>query len=345
MFVRSTWLVVTVLPVLASLAAQCSLQPLASPEPSLYAQADASQLEGLADQSTAGRLGPVFLAQGEKLRVVATTNIVADIVRNVGGDKLELVPLLPVGSDPHTFQLAPADVAAVADAHLVFVNGLGLEAFLAELLANAGGRASVVPVSTGIETRQIEAAGGGGPGRGQTGPAPDPHVWLTPANAVVFVQNVDRALSAADPANADVYGNNARVYQAQLEELDNWIRAQIETIPADQRKMVTDHDAFGYYAERYGLEIIGAVIPAYSTNAEPSAQELAILQNAIDDTGVRAVFVGSTANPGLAKRLAEDGGIRLVHLYSDALGPAGSDAETYLGLLRYNTSVIVQALK
>ncbi len=168
---------------------------------------------------------------------------------------------------------------------------------------------------------------------------------MSPANAMVMVHNIKQALSELDPANATTYAANAEAYQAQLQALDIWVKAQIETIPAENRQLVTDHDALGYYADRYGLQVVGAVIPAYSTNAEPSARELADLQEAIAELNVRAVFVGTTVNPVLAERVAEDTGVKLVPLYTGSLGEAGSGAETYLDFIRFNTSAIVEALR
>jgi ABC-type Zn uptake system ZnuABC Zn-binding protein ZnuA len=160
-----------------------------------------------------------------------------------------------------------------------------------------------------------------------------------------MVHNIEHALSELDPANAETYEANAEAYQTQLEELDAWVKAQIESIPAENREMVTDHDAFGYYADRYGLEVIGAVIPAISTGAEPSAADLAALQAAIADLDARAIFVGTTVNPKLAEQVARDSGIQLVPLYTGSLGQAGSGVESYLDFIRANTMAIVEALK
>ena len=168
---------------------------------------------------------------------------------------------------------------------------------------------------------------------------------MTPHNAQVYVHNIAVALSALDPANAETYEANAEAYEAQLAELDAWVSTQIETIPPENREIVTDHDAFGYFADRYGLETVGAVVPAYSTAAEPSAQELAELEEAISEFEVPAIFVGTTVNPNLAERVAGDTGTQLVSLYTGSLGPAGSGAETYLDYIRYNTTAIVDALK
>ncbi len=173
----------------------------------------------------------------------------------------------------------------------------------------------------------------------------DPHIWMNLGNAIIMVHNIEHALSELDPANATAYETNAAAYEAQLEELDAWVIEQIAAIPEENRELVTDHDAFGYYADHYGLEVVGAVIPAYSTNAEPSAQELAELQEVIGELEVQAVFVGTTVNPVLAERVSEDTGSNLVPLYTGSLGETGSGVESYLDFIRYNTTAIVEALK
>ena len=157
--------------------------------------------------------------------------------------------------------------------------------------------------------------------------------------------NAADALAALDPANAEAYHANADAYVAALEELDRWIQAQIDTVPAENRVLVSDHDVFGYYADRYGLEQLGAIVPAFSSAAQPSARELADLQTAMRERGVQVVFVGTSANPNLAERVAADLGIQVVVLYTGSLGEAGSGAETYIDYMRYNTTAIVQALR
>ncbi len=273
------------------------------------------------------------------LRVVATTTIVGDVVREIGGEGIELFVLLPAGADPHGFEPTPRDVARVAQAQLVFMNGAGLEGFIEPLLKNAGGKADLVAVSDGIEllaaehADEPEHAGG------------DPHVWFDPANVMVWTKNIEQKLTAADPGNASRYADNARRYRLKLQELDAWIETQTAQIPPAHRKLVTDHTAFTYFARRYGFEQIGAVIPGYSTAAQPSAQELAQLQDAIRALGVRAIFVGQTANPNLSKRLAEDTGIRLVFLYTGSLSAPDGPAPTYIEMMKYNTRAMVEALK
>jgi ABC-type Zn uptake system ZnuABC Zn-binding protein ZnuA len=369
MFSKTTFLILTIFTGLILVAAQCGA---AQPGPT-GRQAEALQAEGQQEntgevhaeahheyedeehkQETYGpeadvtELAALSLAEGEKLKVVATTSIIGDVVQNVGGDMIDLTVLLPLGSDPHAFEPTPRDLVSVAEAHLVFINGLGLEEFLAKMLQNAGSQAAVVAVSNGADFREFDA--GDEPGLETEGEehhhqGVDPHLWMTPVNVVVFVRNIEHALSALDPTNAKAYQANAEAYTARLTELDIWIQAQIETIPVESRKLVTDHDTFGYYADRYGLEIIGAVLPAYSTNAKPSAQELAALQNAIGQSKIKAVFVGTTVNPALARQVAEDTGLKLVPLYTGSLGEPGSGAESYLDYIRFNTDAIVEALK
>lgn len=290
-------------------------------------------------------LAPATLAAGEKLQVVATTSIVADVVRNVGGDLIELRVLIPLGNDPHAFEPTPQDVAAVVDAQVVFANGAGLEIFLEPLLESAGKGVPVVPVSYGIELLQFKGAGEyegqGGHERGES----DPHTWFDPHNVVVWTHNIERALSTLDPHNAAVYAANAEAYQAELAVLDAWIREQLAQVSEQKRKLVTDHTAFSYFARRYGLEQIGAVFPGYSTLAQPSARDLADLEDAIREFEVQAVFVGLTVNPGLAERVAEDTGTRLVFLYTGSLSDPGGPADSYLAFMRYDVSAIVRALR
>jgi manganese/iron transport system substrate-binding protein len=280
--------------------------------------------------------------QPGKLQVVATTTIVGDVVRNIGGDAIQLEVLLPPGSDPHSFDPTPQDVAKIAKAGLIFANGAGLETFLDPLLKNAGSQAQVVYVSDGIQLIHFQSNLPGeesGPGGG------DPHTWFDPQNVKVWVQNIEKALSAQDPGDAQTFAANAQRYTQQLDELDGWIKTQVGQIPSDQRKLVTDHEAFTYFASRYGFQQVGAIVPGYSTLAQPSAQELAALEDAIRKLGVKAVFVGETVNPNLAERVAQDSGVKLVYLYTGALSDSNGPAGTYLDFMHYDVNQIVNGLK
>jgi ABC-type Zn uptake system ZnuABC Zn-binding protein ZnuA len=272
---------------------------------------------------------------GSDLNVIATTTIVADVVRQVGGEHVQVETLLPVGADPHSFDPAPRDMADIANASLIFANGAGLEAFLQPLIENAGATARVVDLSQGIDLLE---------GTGEE-PGSDPHVWMDPNNVTVWVENVRAALSQADPQHADAYQANADRYKVDLKDLDAWIREQIGGIPEGSRKLVTDHLVFGYFARRYGLEQIGAIVPGYSTLSSPSAKELAAIESAVREYEVKAVFVGESVNPNMAQRLAEDAGIKLVYIYTGSLSAPDGPAGTYLDYMRYNVSQITTALK
>lgn len=295
-------------------------------------------------------LQAVRLAEGARLQVVATTSIAGDVARQVGGEWIDLTVLLPLGADPHAFDPTPQDAAAIARAHVVLTNGAGLETFMERLIQSAGAKTPVVPLSAGIELLAVEAEhedehedqaheeehhheGG------------DPHVWFDPNLVMVWVDNVEYALSRLDAAHAQAYKANAAAYRAKLTELDVWIREQVALVPQANRKLVTDHELFGYFARRYGFEQVGAVISGYSTLAAPSAQELAELETRIRELGARAVLVGQTVNPELARRVADDTGTRLVFVYHGSLSEPGGPAGDYVSLMRYNVSAMVDALK
>ena len=297
-------------------------------------------------------LSPVGLDEGEKLRVVATTNIVADIVGIIGGDTIELLPLIPLGADPHTNQPTPGDYRAMADAHVIFISGLGLEESMHGTLDQIAEEVSIVSLSEGIELRQVDLDEKHEPesegevsehGQNLHPEGVDPHVWFDPFNIMIWAENAAQAIGALDPTNAVLYGDNALEYIETLEDLHAWIEGQITQIPKGNRKLVTDHLTFAYFAQRYGFEMIGAVIPAYSTAAEPSARELASLEDTILALDVKALFVGITVNPRIAERIAEDTGVVLVPLYSGSLSEP--EAGSYLELMKYNVNAIVEALR
>jgi ABC-type Zn uptake system ZnuABC Zn-binding protein ZnuA len=208
---------------------------------------------------------------GGKLRVVATTTIVGDVVRAVGGDSIELTTLMPLGTDPHSFDPSPRDVAAVADADVVFMNGVDLEAFLERMLESAGGKAEVVVLSEGVELRELNDEHEGEPT--QEHGDYDPHVWFDPNNVMVWVEHIEETLSRFDAASAQTFRERAQAYRSELQELDGWIEAQVEQVPEANRNIVADHATFGYLAARYGLRTVGTINPGYSTLSEPSAQE------------------------------------------------------------------------
>ena len=282
-------------------------------------------------------------SQPGKLNVVATTTLVGDVVQQIGGDLIQLDVLLPVGADVHSFQPTPQDIAKVADADVVFANGAGLETFLQPMLQNAGSQAPIVSVSDGVKLLSAPDLHTSGPAEDNSGG--DPHTWFDPNNVILWSQTIANELSKLDPAHTQSYNANAQKYQAQLKDLDAWIRDQVSQLPEADRQLVTDHDSLTYFAEHYGFKLVGAVIPGYSSVAEPSAQDLASLEDAIRKLGVKAVFVGQSSNPALSERVTQDTGTQLVTLYGESLSKPDGPAATYLDFMRYNVNAILKALK
>jgi manganese/iron transport system substrate-binding protein len=286
---------------------------------------------------------------GDLPRVVASTSIVADVVRQIAGERIALTTLVPVGADAHSFAPAPRDVAAVSEAKLVFVSGAGYEAFLASLLQSAGGSAEVVELSQGISLRQMsaqeQAADADHAEGGQDHGDSDPHTWMDPNNVQLWAAAISAGLSRIDPANAAHYAANAKAYNAKLSELDTWIAQQFAPIPAERRLLVTDHAVFGYLADRYGLTQVGAIVPGGSSAAEASAQNLAALQDQVRSLGVKAIFVGNVSNPATAEQLARDTGVKLVTVLTESLTPPDGPGPTYLDFMRSNVSAIAGALR
>ena len=306
------------------------------------------------------------------VRVVATTNFAADWARVVGGSKVEVFGLLPVGGDPHTFSPGPRDVAKVADADVVFTIGLGLEAdWLEDMLHNASADASkIVALSDGVDPIEFtmvdmhddhddheaeghdddhEAEGHDDEeGEGHEGHhhgTLDPHFWFDPIRVKIAVNEIAARLSAIDPENASVYYQNASAYGEQLDELHAWIIEQVSAVEPERRLLVTSHDSFSYFAEAYGFKIVGLVIPSLATHVEPSAEHVAEIVEVVREHGLPALFGETTVSERLGQTIARETGVELVRLYSGSLGPEGSGADTYLGMVRTNVERIVEALK
>lgn len=271
------------------------------------------------------------------LAVVSTTTPVTALVKAVGGDKIALTSLLQANVDPHEYDPQTGDLRAVATARVIFKSGVGLDAWLDKLIQNSGTKATVVDTSQGVSIRKGD----------ERSPQGDPHIWHSAANAIIMLRNVRDGLAQADPPNAAAYRANADAYERTLNDTDAYIKQQIATIPPVQRKLVTNHDTFSYYAERYGLTIVGSIIPSLDTNAQPSARELGDLVRQIKAENVKAVFTETSINPALARQIAQEAGVKVVDgaLYGDTLGPPGSGADTLDGMLRKNTDLIVANLK
>jgi len=294
--------------------------------------------------------------QDGKLRVISTTSILADVVSQVGGDLIHLEVLLPLGADPHSFDPTPRDVAEIADAQVIFANGAGLEEFLQRLLANAQAIERVVYVSDEIHLLETESElhlehtdERDGPGEAESEDSNaehdgDPHVWMDPTFVMEWVRRIEQKLRRIDPDNASVYETNAARYLDELQSLDDWIFSQVATIPESNRQFVTDHRIFGYFAARYDFKQVGAIIPSFTSMAEPSAQDLAALEEIIDELDVKVVFVGNTINPSMAQRVSEDTGMQLIFLYTGSLSEAGGPADNYIDFMRFNVNAIVNGL-
>lgn len=299
------------------------------------------------------------MAQGEPLKVVATFSVLGDLVQNVAGDNVDLTVLVGTDADSHNYEPSPADIVTLGDADLIVENGLEFEPWLDDLVTSSGADATRVVASDGVEplpsSELEEHEGEEAEGEEHEGEEDedehaegefDPHVWHNVQNALTMVENIRAALVEADPANAESYNANAEAYTAELETLDTYIQEQVATVPEARRKLVTSHDTFGYFARRYGFEVIGTVIPSVSTEvADPAAGELATLIDEIEATGAPAIFAENVTNPDLLEQVASSAGVTVAPpLYTDALGTPDSSGGSYLEMARYNVDTIVQAL-
>ncbi|MFC4639697.1 metal ABC transporter solute-binding protein, Zn/Mn family [Deinococcus hohokamensis] len=276
------------------------------------------------------------------LRVSATTTVLADFVRAVGGARVQVNVVVPAGGDSHTFQPSTGVIRNLAQSRALFANGAGLEPWLPRLRASAP-KAQLFTLTQGLKLRAADPHEDDD--HGDHGGL-DPHAWWDPTLAAGYVRNVQRALTTLDPAGKATYARNTTAYLKQLSAADTWAKAQVAALPAARRQMVTNHDSLHYLARRYGLQVVGAVMPGLSTEREPSARELAALSQAVRRSGARVIFTENTVNTRLAQTLARETGARIAPpLYTDALGPAGSPGATYLGALRFNIQTIVKALR
>ena len=280
------------------------------------------------------------------LRIVATTTLIADVARQIAGPGQPVESLLPPDTDPHAFHPSPRDFALLARADLVLVNGLGLESFLVDPLA-AAATGKVVVVSRTIRPRALAAAEHGheeASAHAHEGEQ-DPHVWFDPERVAQWVDVIESELAARAPAEADAIHGRARAFRAVLLDLDAWARQRLAAVPEPRRKLVTDHDAFGYFAERYGLTVVGCVLPGFSSAAEASARDLAALHDVVRAAGVRTIFVEEAADPRVARQLADATGARLVALPTCSLGAPGGPAATYPQFFRHVVESVARGLE
>jgi ABC-type Zn uptake system ZnuABC Zn-binding protein ZnuA len=275
---------------------------------------------------------PLPSPAADALKVVTTTTVFADIVRNIAREHADVVSIIPAGVGPEDYEPKPGDAMLLADADLIVSNGVGLDDFLQKLLqSGTGGQTPQLVLGAAIPPLTVDGE-------------QNPHFWLDPSLvAQYYVPEIIGALSTIDPAHGLDYGTNGAAYTAQIDELDPQLQALVDTIPAANRKLVTFHDAFPYLARHYGFELVGVIL--HNVGAEPTAAELAALVEQVKAAGVTTVFSEAQFNPELAQTLADEAGITHVvtNLYNDALGPAPAD--TYLGLVRYDIEQIVNALR
>lgn len=268
----------------------------------------------------------------QKLIVVTTLTVLADLIQQAGGDKVQVKALVPPGGEVHTYQPTPDDIKSVAQAKIVFYNGAHLEEWIDKTIRSAGKpNLPIVVLSEGLPLIK------------ESGNDPNPHLWLDVANAKAYVEKIRDGLSKMDGANAGYYADRAKSYLAQLDELDKWIQAEVATIPKARRKLVTFHDAFPYFAERYGFSLHGVLVA--SPGKEPSARDLTALARRIKQERVPAVFAEAQFNPKAMEVLASDTGVRVItNLYNDSLS-TGPEANSYIALMKHNVTQIVNALK
>lgn len=275
----------------------------------------------------------------EKLPVVASFSILGDFVREVGGERVALTTLVGPDGDAHVYSPTPADAKAMAAAKLVVVNGLKFEGWLTRLVRSSGSKAPLAVATAGIAPLKLQADDHGH----SHGGGEDPHAWQSVANAKIYVANIRAALVAADPAGKASFEANAAAYLAKLEALEGEIRAAIARIPADRRKAITSHDAFGYFARAYGIAFIAP--QGVSTEAEASARDVGRIIRQVKAQKVPAVFLENISNPRLAEQIARESGARIGgRLYSDALSGAEGPAGTYIAMMKHNISQIEKAL-
>jgi len=275
-------------------------------------------------------------AEPRKL-AVASTSIIADFVRNVGGQRIDVKALVGANSDAHVYSPTPGDAKEIAGAAIVFVNGLGLEGWLPRLVGASGSKAPLIAVTKGITPRRMQDEQH--PGRSVT----DPHAWQSIADAKVYVTNIRDKLVAIDPAGKAAYETNAQAYLAKLDELDKEVRSAIASIPTHRRKVITTHDAFGYFGAAYGMSFIAP--EGVSTDSEPSAKDVARIIRQIKQQAIPAVFLENVSDPRLIEQIARETGTAIGgKLYSDALSEPAGPASTYIDMMRHNVRELAKAL-
>ena len=305
-------------------------------------------LAGCATQGSGG--------EGEsEVSIVATTTQVADFTRELVGDTAEVTQLVQPDQSAHSFDPSAKQLLALSQADALVVNGAGLEGWLDDAVAASGFDGELIVASDGIElageAHDHEAEGGAAADDGTAAADDhawgDPHVWTDPANAMTMVENIATGLDGVDGVDTEVVAANETAYVGKLEALDTWIRENIDAVPADERLLVSNHDAFTYFTAAYGITFVGSIIPSFDDNAEPSAGEIDALVSAIRETGVKAVFSEASLSPRAAETIAKEAGVAVYSgenaLYADSLGAAGSDGDTYIGSQVHNVRRVLES--
>ncbi|WP_145931246.1 metal ABC transporter substrate-binding protein [Yersinia bercovieri] len=275
------------------------------------------------------------LAMAKTIEAVASFSILGDIVQQVGGEHVNVITLVGPNGDPHGFEPTPKNSKQLSKADVVFVSGLGLEGWLERLISASGYKGQVVIASTGVDSRKMDDEGKR---------VTDPHAWNSMANGIKYANNVMNALIVADPEDADYFRKRGGEYIQQLEKLDAYAKAQFAAIPADQRKVLTSHDAFGYFSQEYGVNFLSPV--GFSTESEASASGVAALINQIKQEKIKTYFIENQTDPRLVKQIAAASGAKAGgELYPEALSPAGGPAATYAEAFKHNVDTLVGSMK
>ena len=271
------------------------------------------------------------------LKVLATESFLGDIAQNVAGERVKVEILIPFSVAPHEFEPKPQDITKIAQSDVLIVNGLGYEAWLKNTLENITGQHLLVVASSAISPS---------PDPSGEHPEGDPHMWMNPLNVVKYVETIRDGLSQADPAGKDIYARNAEAYIAQLKDLDEWVKTELNQLSMEKRLLVTNHDALGYFAEAYGFKVVGTVIPGVSDAASPSAQEMAALVETIKSSGAPAIFLDVGENETLAQQIALETGVKVVSdIYVEGISAPDGPAPTYIDMIKYDVLRIIAALK
>jgi ABC-type Zn uptake system ZnuABC Zn-binding protein ZnuA len=294
---------------------------------------------------------PSETARTSSIKVLAAESFLADISQNVAGDRLQVGTLIPLGMDPHAFEPVPQDVIKISESNILIVNGAGIEEWLQNVIDNAGGNHIVVEASRGLQSRnaregETAVQDPGNPITITAHSQGDPHFWLDPVSVIKYVENIRDAFIQADPTGKDTYSKNAEIYIGKLKELDQSIQEQVKSIPEERRLIVTNHESFGYFADRYKFKIIGTIIPSVSSGASPSAQQLARLIDHIKSTKAIAIFLETGTNSQMAEQISKETGIKVVtDLYTHSITPADGPAPTYIDMMKHNAKTIISALQ